>query len=87
MLYDSVKMQLCWMEVSLKCSELLLFFCVECKSFSVRRDVCDKRPIDANIQRIYLLSFKELSFNILETRNSHDDSRTEKQPVQTTQGT
>jgi len=27
-----------------------------------------KRPIDANIQRVYLLGFKELSFNILETR-------------------
>jgi len=27
-----------------------------------------KRPIDANIQRLYLLGFKELSFNILETR-------------------
>jgi len=27
-----------------------------------------KRPIDANIQRVYLLGFKELSFNILETK-------------------
>ena len=27
-----------------------------------------KRPIDANIQRVYLLGFKEVSFNILETR-------------------
>jgi len=27
-----------------------------------------KRPIDANIQRVYLLGFKELSFNILKTR-------------------
>jgi len=26
-----------------------------------------ERPIDANIQRVYLLGFKELSFNILET--------------------
>ena len=27
-----------------------------------------RRPIDASIQRVYLLGFKELSFNILETR-------------------
>jgi len=29
---------------------------------------CDERPIDANIKWVYLLGFKELSFNILETR-------------------
>jgi len=30
--------------------------------------IVTKPPIDANIQRVYLLGFKELSFNILETR-------------------
>jgi len=32
------------------------------------KDSVTKRPIDANIQRVYLLGFNELSFNILETR-------------------
>ena len=31
-------------------------------------DFVTRRPIDASIQRVYLLGFKELSFNILETR-------------------
>jgi len=30
--------------------------------------IVTRRPIDASIQRVYLLGFKELSFNILETR-------------------
>jgi len=29
--------------------------------------IVTKRLIDANIQRVYLLGFKELSFNTLET--------------------
>ena len=30
--------------------------------------IVTKRPIDANINWVYLLGFEELSFNILETR-------------------
>ena len=34
----------------------------------IELDIVTRRPIDASIQRVYLLGFKELSFNILETR-------------------
>jgi len=37
------------------------------QSFRMLKSVT-RRPIDASIQRVYLLGFKELSFNILETR-------------------